>query len=75
MKLADLTIGQSATILSLQELDGQTRKKLMVMGLLPKTPVTLLRKAPLGDPLQIRVRDVSVALRKSTAEQIRVEDN
>lgn len=75
MTLSDLTIGQTATILSLQELDGQTRKKLMVMGLLPKTPVTLLRKAPLGDPLQIRVRDVSVALRKSTAEQITVEDN
>jgi ferrous iron transport protein A len=32
-----------------------------------------VRKAPFGDPLQIRVRDVSVALRKSTAEQIIVE--
>ena len=73
MKLADLTIGQSATIHSLQGLDAQTRKKLMVMGLLPNTPVTLVRKAPLGDPLQIRVRDVSVALRKSTADQITVE--
>ncbi|ANO33373.1 ferrous iron transport protein A [Vibrio breoganii] len=73
MKLAELTIGQEATISSLQQLDGSTRKKLMVMGILPNTPVTLVRKAPMGDPLQVRVRDVSVAIRKSTAEQISVE--
>ncbi|MEZ9132709.1 ferrous iron transport protein A [Vibrio breoganii] len=73
MKLAELTIGQEATISSLQQLDGSTRKKLMVMGILPNTPVILVRKAPMGDPLQVRVRDVSVAIRKSTAEQISVE--
>ncbi|MEZ9702944.1 ferrous iron transport protein A [Vibrio breoganii] len=73
MKLDELTIGQEATISSLQQLDGSTRKKLMVMGILPNTPVTLVRKAPMGDPLQVRVRDVSVAIRKSTAEQISVE--
>lgn len=73
MKLADLTIGQNATISSLQGLDTQTRKKLMVMGLLPNTPVCLVRKAPMGDPLQVRVRDVSIALRKSTAQHIQVE--
>ncbi|MEZ9850807.1 ferrous iron transport protein A [Vibrio breoganii] len=73
MKLAELTIGQEATISSLQQLDGSTRKKLMVMGILPNTPVTLVRKAPMGDPLQVRVRGVSVAIRKSTAEQISVE--
>ncbi|GAB7220652.1 FeoA family protein [Vibrio comitans] len=73
MKLAELKIGQEATISSLKQLDGSTRKKLMVMGILPNTPVTLVRKAPMGDPLQVRVRDVSVAIRKSTAEQISVE--
>ncbi len=73
MKLADLALGQDATIVSMQQLDSQTRKKLMVMGLLPNTPITLVRVAPFGDPLQVRVRDVSVALRKSTASQIDVE--
>lgn len=73
MKLADLALGQDATIVSMQQLDNQTRKKLMVMGLLPNTPITLVRVAPFGDPLQVRVRDVSVALRKSTADQIDVE--
>ncbi|GAM55590.1 ferrous iron transport protein A [Vibrio ishigakensis] len=73
MKLADLALGQDATIVSMQQLDSQTRKKLMVMGLLPNTSITLVRVAPFGDPLQVRVRDVSVALRKSTASQIDVE--
>ncbi|WP_261815676.1 FeoA family protein [Vibrio gallicus] len=73
MKLADIPLGQQATIVSMQQLDGQTRKKLMVMGLLPNTQVTVVRVAPFGDPLQIRVRDVSVALRQSTAKQIDVE--
>ncbi len=73
MKLADLALGQDATIVSMKQLDNQTRKKLMVMGLLPNTPITLVRVAPFGDPLQVRVRDVSVALRKSTADQIDVE--
>ncbi|CAM2776203.1 FeoA family protein [Vibrio rarus] len=73
MKLAELNVGQSATIRSLQQLDSSTRKKLMVMGLLPNTAVTLVRKAPMGDPLQVRVRDVSVAIRKSTAAQISIE--
>ncbi|OBT08577.1 iron transporter FeoA [Vibrio sp. UCD-FRSSP16_10] len=73
MKLGELNIGQQATICSLQELDSSTRKKLMVMGMLPRTPITIIRKAPMGDPLQVRVRDVSVAIRKSTANQIAVE--
>lgn len=42
------------------------------MGLLPGTPVTLLRVAPLGDPIEIKVRGYNLTLRKSEAEQITV---
>ncbi|EEZ41461.1 putative ferrous iron transport protein A [Photobacterium damselae subsp. damselae CIP 102761] len=45
----------------------------MVMGLLPHTEVAVVRLAPLGDPLQIRVRGVDIALRKQIAESIEVE--
>jgi ferrous iron transport protein A len=45
----------------------------MVMGVLPNTQVTLIRRAPMGDPLQISVRGVSVAIRKQLALQIEVE--
>lgn len=45
----------------------------MVMGLLPHTEITVVRLAPLGDPLQVRVRGVDIALRKKIAEDIEVE--
>jgi ferrous iron transport protein A len=43
------------------------------MGVLPGTALTLVRAAPLGDPLEIQVRGCSLMLRKSEAEQIMVE--
>ncbi|WP_140198561.1 FeoA family protein, partial [Vibrio parahaemolyticus] len=48
-------------------------KKLMVMGLLPNTEVKVIRRAPMGDPLQVEVRGVSVALRETIAQKIEVE--
>ncbi|UUM29810.1 FeoA family protein [Vibrio japonicus] len=73
MKLSQLKSGQQATILNFSELSNDVRKKLMVMGLLPKTEVTLIRKAPLGDPLQIEARGVSLAVRTKIADSILVE--
>ena len=43
------------------------------MGVLPGTPVTLVRTAPLGDPIEIKVRGYNLTLRKSEAEHIVVE--
>ena len=48
-------------------------RKLMIMGMLPNTPVTLIRKAPLGDPLQVEVRGVSLAISGKVAEEIEIE--
>lgn len=45
----------------------------MVMGILPNTLVTLIRRAPMGDPLQIEVRGVSMAVRESIAAAVEVE--
>ncbi|RTZ16360.1 ferrous iron transport protein A [Vibrio aquaticus] len=73
MKLSQLQQGQKATITSFTELSNDIRKKLMVMGLLPNTPVTLIRKAPMGDPLQVEVRGVSLAVRVNIADAIQVE--
>jgi ferrous iron transport protein A len=44
-----------------------------VMGLLPNTPVKVIRRAPMGDPLQIEVRGVSLAVRNSIAKSVSVE--
>ncbi|EGA65543.1 ferrous iron transport protein A [Vibrio brasiliensis] len=73
MKLSQLQQGQKATIKGFSELSNDVRKKLMVMGLLPDTTVTLIRKAPMGDPLQVEVRGVSLAVRTNIADAIAVE--
>lgn len=73
MKLSELEIGQDAVISGFDELSNETRKKLMIMGILPNTAITLVRRAPLGDPLQVDVRGVSIALRSSIARAIQVE--
>lgn len=73
MKLSELSPGQVATIKGITGLENDVRKKLMIMGLLPNTPVTVVRKAPMGDPLQVEVRGVSVALRINIADSVQVE--
>jgi ferrous iron transport protein A len=73
MKLSELKEGQSADIMAFVNLDNEIRKRLMVMGLLPNTSVTLVRRAPMGDPLQVMVRGVSLAVREKIAASIEVE--
>ncbi|MDX1303164.1 ferrous iron transport protein A [Photobacterium sp.] len=73
MKLSDLSCGVNGVVTDMSNLPVATRKKLMVMGLLPNTAVSVIRLAPLGDPLQVRVRGVDIALRKQIAANIDVE--
>ncbi|KHT45138.1 FeoA family protein [Vibrio sinaloensis] len=75
MTLSELQQGQKAIITGFNELSIDVRKKLMVMGLLPQTSVTLIRRAPMGDPLQVEVRGVSLAVRENIAGAISVEVN
>jgi ferrous iron transport protein A len=53
----------------------ESRLRLMEMGLLVGTLVELVRFAPLGDPLEIKVRGYHLTLRKHEAEQIMVQPN
>ncbi len=73
MKLSDLKEGERGTVQTMEGLSSDVRKKLMVMGLLPRTEVTLIRRAPMGDPLQVEVRGISLAVRESIASAIEVE--
>ncbi|UYI47906.1 ferrous iron transport protein A [Vibrio natriegens] len=73
MKLSEIIPGDSVTIRLLNGLSPDVRKKLMVMGLLPNTVVKVIRRAPMGDPLQVEVRGVSVAVRETIAQKIEVE--
>lgn len=65
--------GQRGVILRLDGDSGAVRR-LMELGLVPGTRVEVLRRAPLGDPIELRLRDVHLSLRRSEAAFIHVED-
>jgi Fe2+ transport system protein FeoA len=69
--LTSLAAGTSARIVAL-ELPPADRPRLMEMGLLVGTPVELVRFAPLGDPVELKVRGYHLSLRRHEAERILV---
>lgn len=71
MTLKDGKVGMELKIVSLENSDLKTR--LMTMGLIPGTKVTVLRSAPFGDPMALRIRSYNLALRRADAEKITVE--
>jgi hypothetical protein len=71
--LAQLAAGESAVVKAYPA-SSVAFTRLREMGLLPGTRVTLIRVAPLGDPLEIQVRGYRLSLRKSEAEHILLED-
>lgn len=70
--LDKLKIGESAKIV---DVDGEKalRHHLLEMGLVPDTIVTLLKTAPMGDPLELKVRDYVLTLRKADASEIEIK--
>ena len=73
MTLDSLHVGESARILSVSG-DGALRRHFLDMGLTPDTVVTLIKKAPMGDPLEIFVRGYELTLRKEDAALIACEE-
>ncbi len=70
--LSSLPIGATATVTELPK-QGSTFLRLREMGLTTGATLTLVRTAPLGDPLEIKIRSYHLSLRKSEAAQITVE--
>ena len=70
-RLSELTVGASAIVRAYPKA-GAAFLRLREMGVLPGTSVTLVRTAPLGDPLEIKVRGYHLTLRKSEADHITV---
>ena len=69
--LTSVAVGTTATVAEIN-LPPASRPRLMEMGLLVGTTVELVRFAPMGDPVEIKVRGYNLTLRKSEAEQILV---
>jgi ferrous iron transport protein A len=72
IKLSELAVGASAIVREFPK-TGSAFIRLREMGLLAGTSVTLVRAAPLGDPLEIKLRGYHLTLRKSEAEHVLVE--
>lgn len=72
IKLSELPVGASATVREFPK-TGSAFIRLREMGLLAGTRLTLIRTAPLGDPLEIKLRGYNLTLRKTEAEHVLVE--
>ena len=72
MTMNELKIGQSAKIVSVGG-EGSLRNRLIDMGLIPHTELTLRKVAPMGDPIEIHIRGYELTLRLDDAAKIEVE--
>ena len=72
MTIAELQIGQSAIITKVGG-EGALRCRFVDMGLIPQTKVVVQKVAPMGDPLELRIRGYELTIRKEDAAKIEVE--
>ena len=72
--LDKLNIGEDAVIFSVECEDKALRRHILDMGLTPGVEVTLIKTAPMGNPLEIRVRGYELTIRKEDASNIKIYD-
>jgi ferrous iron transport protein A len=72
--LADIIVGERGTVLGFTKGVNTCRQKLLAMGLIKGTKFKVTRVAPMGDPVEIKVRDFNLSLRKEEAKALRVEE-
>ena len=72
MNLDELKIGQSAVVTKVGG-EGALRRHLLDMGITPKTRITLRKRAPMGDPIELYLRGYELTIRLSDAKKIEVD--
>ena len=73
MTLDQLTVSQSARILTVGG-QGALRQHFLDMGLIPGADVTLVKFAPMGDPMELRIHGYELTLRVEEAQKIEVKE-
>lgn len=73
MTLDTLPIGKTAVITKVGG-EGILRCRFLDMGLIPKTKVTVTKVAPMGDPIELRLRDYTLTIRRDDAREIEVTE-
>lgn len=72
--LNEIAVGQTGTVVGFIKGTSACRQKLLVMGLLKGTHFKVVRVAPMGDPMEITVRDFSLSLRRDEAKALLVQE-
>ena len=70
--LRDVEIGETAVVVKLHG-EGAVKRRIMDMGITKRTTVYVRKVAPLGDPIEVTVRNYELSIRKADAEMIEVE--
>ncbi len=71
MTLTNLPKGRDARVKSVKG-NGSITRRLLEMGVVPGAEVRIVKAAPFGDPIEVRVRGYSLAMRRNEAESIEV---
>ena len=71
MKLTDLSVGRDARVIAIKG-SGRVTQRLMEMGVIPGVAIRIIKMAPFGDPIEVRVRGYSLAMRRVEANVIEV---
>lgn len=72
MNLSDVKVGDSCVVVKLND-TGETRRRIMDMGITKGAEVSVRKVAPLGDPIDLTVRGYHLSLRKSDCAGIEVQ--
>ena len=70
--LDNTKVGQTVEVVKVHGESSSLRRRLLDMGITPKTQVTVVRCAPLGDPIELNVRGYALTLRKADAQLVEV---
>lgn len=71
-KLDQIEKGETGLVKSVEG-DGRVRRRLFDMGVTPGAKVTLRKKAPMGDPIEVTIRGYELSLRKAEANLVNIE--
>ena len=72
-KISELEVGQKARVTEIEEMDKEIKRHLLDMGVTRGVEITVKKKAPMGDPIDISLRDYELCICKNDLSKIKVE--
>lgn len=73
MQLKDMAIGSKGRVKSMNTSTPEYRRRLLMLGVTPGSTLEVIRVAPLGDPIELRIRGCLITVRKDEAEILDIE--